>query len=194
MPCLAPSSLRSVFRPRALPIRAVLLPTAATTIARMAADIAMAGQHEARHLPNDRSAFRAMCILPIVQPPALPELHRCGSVPPAMAAIWTAMGTGSVANDPDVRPRRVLGIPGRQDIMPSAGGCAGLTDDQHIWACALAIETQYGTKAPLHVAERIGTLAQAGDADGVAMWQAIALRLDRLRGGDTSDRKRPDRQ
>lgn len=59
-----------------------------------------------------------------------------------------------------------------------------VTDEQHLWACAFAVEKRYGTGAPLHVAERIGTLADGGDTDGVAMWQAIAVRLDRLRRGD----------
>lgn len=58
-----------------------------------------------------------------------------------------------------------------------------MTDEQHLWACALAVEKRFGDHAPLHVAERIGELAPAGDADGVAMWQAIAARLDKLRQG-----------
>lgn len=52
-----------------------------------------------------------------------------------------------------------------------------MTDEQHLWACALAIEKLHGTAAPLHVAERIGALALAGDAAGVARWQAIAACL-----------------
>lgn len=59
-----------------------------------------------------------------------------------------------------------------------------VTDEQHLWACVLAVEKRYGAGAPLHVADRIGTLAHEGDANGVAMWQAIAVRLDRLRRGD----------
>ncbi|AOF98710.1 hypothetical protein BSY18_4045 (plasmid) [Blastomonas sp. RAC04] len=59
-----------------------------------------------------------------------------------------------------------------------------MTDEQHLWACAFAVDKRYGAGAPLHVAERIGTLADGGDTDGVAMWQAIAVRLDRLRRGD----------
>ena len=55
-----------------------------------------------------------------------------------------------------------------------------LTPERHIWACALAIQRQYGERAPLHVAERLGALALAGDADVIAMWQAIAARLDAL--------------
>jgi len=58
-----------------------------------------------------------------------------------------------------------------------------MTDEQHLWACALAVEKRHGADAAFHVAERIGELALAGDADGVAMWQAIAVRLDRLQRG-----------
>lgn len=62
-----------------------------------------------------------------------------------------------------------------------------LTPDQHIWACALAVEKQHGEGAPLFVAERIGALALAGDDEGVAMWKAIANRLDALKGGASLD-------
>lgn len=49
-----------------------------------------------------------------------------------------------------------------------------------LWACALAIERQYGDDAPQHIAERIGALAMAGDEAGVETWKAIAARYDRL--------------
>ncbi|WP_327195822.1 DUF6961 family protein [Sphingopyxis sp. LC81] len=58
-----------------------------------------------------------------------------------------------------------------------------MTSEQHIWACALAVEKQHGARAPLFVAERLGSLARAGDEEGVVMWKAIAARLDLLRGG-----------
>ncbi|HWT43628.1 MAG TPA: hypothetical protein VN152_13355 [Sphingopyxis sp.] len=47
-----------------------------------------------------------------------------------------------------------------------------LTHEQHVWACALAIERLYEAGALLFFAERIGALARAGDADGVAMWKS----------------------
>lgn len=65
-------------------------------------------------------------------------------------------------------------------------GRALMDPEKHIWACALAIEKQYGSRAPLHVAERIGTLAQTGDIDGVMMWRAIAVRLAALAAHDGS--------
>ena len=55
-----------------------------------------------------------------------------------------------------------------------------LSDEQHLWACALAIERQHGARAPVFVAERIGALALAGDAAGVARWTAIAARMNQL--------------
>lgn len=55
-----------------------------------------------------------------------------------------------------------------------------LSDEQHLWACALAIERQHGARAPLFVAERIGALALAGDAAGVDRWKAIATRMAQL--------------
>jgi len=55
-----------------------------------------------------------------------------------------------------------------------------LSDEQHLWACALAVERQHGERAPVFVAERIGALALAGDAAGVARWKAIAARMAQL--------------
>ena len=48
------------------------------------------------------------------------------------------------------------------------------------WAEALAIERLHGDDAPRWVAERIGALVLAGDADGVARFQEIARRMERL--------------
>ena len=55
-----------------------------------------------------------------------------------------------------------------------------LSDEQHLWACALAVERQHVERAPVFVAERIGALALAGDAAGVARWKAIAARMAQL--------------
>lgn len=52
-----------------------------------------------------------------------------------------------------------------------------LTEEQHLWACAAAVERQHGARAPIFVAERIGALALAGDAAGVERWKAIAARM-----------------
>ncbi|KQZ61214.1 hypothetical protein EEB18_001735 [Sphingopyxis sp. OPL5] len=55
-----------------------------------------------------------------------------------------------------------------------------LTEDRHLWACALAVEKQHGAGAPRFVAARIGALALAGDKAGVERWKAIAAKLDAL--------------
>lgn len=49
-----------------------------------------------------------------------------------------------------------------------------------LWACANQVLQTYGKDAPLHVAEQIGTLALAGDAESVRTWQAIAVRIEQL--------------
>lgn len=48
-----------------------------------------------------------------------------------------------------------------------------MTPEQHVWACALAVERQHGQRAVVFVAERIGALALQGDTAGVAMWKAL---------------------
>lgn len=39
---------------------------------------------------------------------------------------------------------------------------------------------QHGDRAPPVVAERIGRLANEGKGEGVALWQEVARRLDRM--------------
>jgi hypothetical protein len=56
-----------------------------------------------------------------------------------------------------------------------------VTEEQHLWACALEVERQHGDRAALHVAGRIGALALVGDFAGVKRWKAIAAKLDALR-------------
>jgi hypothetical protein len=43
------------------------------------------------------------------------------------------------------------------------------------------VERLHGERALAHVAERIGALTAAGEADGVQRWREIAGRLDQLR-------------
>lgn len=43
-----------------------------------------------------------------------------------------------------------------------------MTDEQHIWACALEVERQHGERSAAFVAERIGALALQGDTAGAA--------------------------
>jgi hypothetical protein len=55
--------------------------------------------------------------------------------------------------------------------------------DQERWAEALAIERLHGDRAPVWIAERIGTLALAGDAAGVERFRQIAQHLEQLMVG-----------
>lgn len=62
-----------------------------------------------------------------------------------------------------------------------------MTPEQHVWACALAVERQHGPRAAVFVAERIGALALQGDTTGVEMWKAVAVRLDDLSHTDRGE-------
>lgn len=55
-----------------------------------------------------------------------------------------------------------------------------LTEERHLWACALAVEKQHGADAPRFAATRIGALALAGDVAGVERWKAIAAKMAAL--------------
>lgn len=56
-----------------------------------------------------------------------------------------------------------------------------LTEWEH-WAVANLVMEQHGSRAPLFIATRIGALAMAGDAAGVAAWKEIARRVTALAG------------
>ena len=58
-----------------------------------------------------------------------------------------------------------------------------MTDEQHLWACALAVERQHGAGAETFATHRIEELAEQGYAAGVKEWRAIRARLTRLRTG-----------
>lgn len=60
-----------------------------------------------------------------------------------------------------------------------------MTDEEHLWGCAIAIEKLHGAGAARHARERIGALALAGDVAGVARWQSIAACLLRLQRAPT---------
>jgi NADPH-dependent ferric siderophore reductase len=60
-----------------------------------------------------------------------------------------------------------------------------MLSEWELWACANQVLKTHGEKAPLHVAEQIGTLALAGDEAGIATWQAIAQRIAGLMGKDS---------
>lgn len=73
------------------------------------------------------------------------------------------------------------GLISRQE--QSIAGEDGATElpEWEIWACAQAVERQYGEDGPRHIAERIGELALAGDVAGIATWKRIAAAFDAVR-------------
>lgn len=52
--------------------------------------------------------------------------------------------------------------------------------NRELWALALHVEREYGAAGPVHIAERIGAAAIAGEWNAVAMWKAVAVRYDEL--------------
>jgi hypothetical protein len=55
-----------------------------------------------------------------------------------------------------------------------------MTEDEVLLGTAMMLLKRYGDTAPLKVAERIGELAIEDDAAGVAVWKAIAARMDEI--------------
>lgn len=53
-------------------------------------------------------------------------------------------------------------------------------DDRLRWAEALLIERIHGADAPRWIAERIGSLVLADDADGVERFREIARRYEQM--------------
>lgn len=58
-----------------------------------------------------------------------------------------------------------------------------MTADQERLAEALAVQRLHGPDGPRWIAERIGSLAVAGDAAGVERFRAIAAAYERLLAG-----------
>ena len=52
--------------------------------------------------------------------------------------------------------------------------------DRELWECAILMESLYSDRALQHIVDRMIALADEGDADGVATWQAVAQRCRRL--------------
>jgi len=55
-----------------------------------------------------------------------------------------------------------------------------MTDEDVATGAAMMLLRRHGDLAPVRVAERIGELAVAGDARGVATWKRIASRMDQI--------------
>ena len=55
-----------------------------------------------------------------------------------------------------------------------------LTHDQELWAMAVWVENHHGDAGEDFIARRITQLAQAGEQDGVKLWQDVARRHAQL--------------
>jgi hypothetical protein len=55
-----------------------------------------------------------------------------------------------------------------------------MTQEQHLWACALQVERQHGEGAMAFVNDRRVAFAMAGDQAGCDRWEAIAACLEQL--------------
>ncbi|WP_336973814.1 DUF6961 family protein [Sphingobium aromaticiconvertens] len=55
-----------------------------------------------------------------------------------------------------------------------------MTHDQFLWGKVSIVMKQHGEQAPPKAAERIGTIAVAGDMAGVKLWKVIACRMDMM--------------
>lgn len=62
-----------------------------------------------------------------------------------------------------------------------------MLQEWELFAAAEHVRKEHGDKAPAFIAERIGALALAGDAAGVATWKAIAARSEALRNATQAD-------
>lgn len=61
-----------------------------------------------------------------------------------------------------------------------------MTREQEMWGVALWVEKRHGADGPRFIAEQVGRLALAGEAEGVAMWRGIAERFQALNEGQTA--------
>ena len=53
--------------------------------------------------------------------------------------------------------------------------------DWELWACAQHVIDAYGDEAADHVFDRVIELAKKGDEEGIATWQAIGERVEKLK-------------
>ena len=60
--------------------------------------------------------------------------------------------------------------------------------DHELWACALAIEREYGDGAFLHATMEIDRLDAEGEREAAGVWREVLKRLDALEGGESQSR------
>lgn len=51
---------------------------------------------------------------------------------------------------------------------------------QHVWDCAVAVETSYGNRAETIVAQRMQAAQDSGDLEGAALWRRVGETLGEL--------------
>lgn len=69
----------------------------------------------------------------------------------------------------------------------STGKPASMISDGELWQCAGEVIRQHGESSAQFVAERLGALVLADDWEGVAVWKAIARRIDQLQRSVSSE-------
>ncbi|MCW1430223.1 DUF6961 family protein [Novosphingobium sp. JCM 18896] len=55
-----------------------------------------------------------------------------------------------------------------------------MTDEEHLWVCALEVERQHGTSAFLFASMRADALLAEGAFEGARVWRAILERIEML--------------
>ena len=64
----------------------------------------------------------------------------------------------------------------------------GMTRDQELWACALAIEREHGDGAFLHAAMEIDRLDAESEREAAGVWREVLKRLEALDVQNTAPR------
>jgi hypothetical protein len=57
-----------------------------------------------------------------------------------------------------------------------------MLSDRELWAIATYLDDHLGDQTPFFITERMVTLSEQGDEDGVVTWQGISDRYDMLTG------------
>lgn len=64
-----------------------------------------------------------------------------------------------------------------------------MTQDQHLWACALEVERQHGDAAFLFASMRVDELVAEGAFEGARTWRAILQRIEALQADQNLGRQ-----
>jgi len=64
-----------------------------------------------------------------------------------------------------------------------------MSEDQHLWACALEVERQHGESAFLFASMRADELLAEGAFEGARTWRAILQRIEALQAYPSGERQ-----